>query len=355
MKKKKGIFYAEPGNFDYISKSFVAQNSYTVDEFRKFFLDLDAPNWNESDRKKYSPIVASFLSDYYKTKNEKFSTAFETDSLYIRIPSTIQQKNINAPQIVELMKKLLLFSKKPVISYRNLSCIDSADGWWLNHDAEFGVFRDKFPEMLRAGDVLFLPNSVLLGSGIVNNKQDDVYQVFDIRDLGLYDISLDNDEVWEYYTKDKPFETAGTLSLHFPSTTGLGINDIVEVREKHAEAFEYFLRHLKTLLMSGSAGQTDNMRNSITEIAESMRLIDSRYKEHKSKLKELRVNTTIAGTALMIGLIASDSFEVFKILSAIIGSSLVKSLIDYSFERRLPSNISDDPFFIPWQVSSLHR
>ena len=143
------------------------------------------------------------------------------------------------------------------------------------------------------------------------------------------------------------------MSLHFPSTQGLRIEDIVEVREKHVDTHEYFLRQLKTMLVAGTEGSSENVQAAITEIAEAMRLIDARYAEHRRKLKKIYVESAVAGAALVMGLLAKDAPNVFAIMSAIAGSSALKSLIDYSFERKLPGNIAQDPFFIPWQVSRL--
>ena len=94
---------------------------------------------------------------------------------------------------------------------------------------------------------------VLLGSGTIEGGQT-VDVVFDMRDLELYDINLNNEDVWNYFVQDTPFSKAGTLSLHFSPTSGLRIEDIVEVRQKDIEAFEYLLRNLRKYLILGKTG-----------------------------------------------------------------------------------------------------
>ena len=112
---------------------------------------MGVENWAEEDRKRASIKVARFLADYFRTQNSKFSKVFDVDSIYLRVPSTIQQKGVTDAQFTALTKKLLLFSKTPIISYTLLFCIETPYGWDFRHDEEFGALieNESFKNMLR--------------------------------------------------------------------------------------------------------------------------------------------------------------------------------------------------------------
>jgi len=349
---KKNLLY-DPKIARFVQKISLPSSSYNIEEFRDFFENLDVTEWNEKERKRVSVNVARFLADYFKTNNKKFIEAFDVDSVYLRIPSTIYKRNITWEQVNDLIRKLLIFSKRSVISYSMLSCVDSIDGWHLSHDFEFGEFRDNYPSLLKLGDVLFLPSTVWLGTSISGGEKQHIRTVFNIDDLKLFDVDINDADIYGYFVKNRPFRRAGTLSLHFPSTNGLRFEDLVEVRETNRDSFEYFLRHLKSLLDSGREGRSDALRKSVVEVAEAMRLIDSRYKEHRNMLAKISIKAALAGISLAIGLIAKDTLNTFNIMSAIIGSSAVTNLVDYYSGSKLPPSITADPFFVPWSVNRL--
>jgi len=353
-KMKKPFIDDKLISWEFIRKSRPDINAINIDDLNKFIGTLHVEKWDSHNRKTNSLVVARFLCDYYKTNNLEFANVLGEDSIYLRIPAYFNPGKYNQKYIYNLFKKTALYSKQTIVSYPMMQLVHTLDGWDLSHSGELGSYREMFPDLLKVGKVLFLPNYLFIGR-LNNEGKQELDMVFDITDIEHVDINLNNNDVWKYFLEDVPYQRSGSLAISFPSTKNITIEEIYEIRDKYKNEFEYFLRCLNKMLSHGKEGCSEKLRKSISEVSEGVRFIECKYQEHKMKKRKILIEGTLASVSLAIGLISHNASDTFRIISAIIGSSAIRNLINYYMEGDIPFNVKNDPFFIPWHVHKLNQ
>ena len=336
----------------------------------------DAPSMQLKDFQKniyntFDTIGIRVISDYKKLSEEEkllankeilgqmiglgFSGSDLVEINHVNTRFSHQQLNKfnvggNAAQWDVLHRKSAIYADHSIICIPPIK--NYADSGNIASDRTIGMqtinFLLQHRPLIELGKMSVVPE-IVKNIGIDYQEQ----TVFNVAELDTTKVDLTDPVIKSFFFREgKMLKRSGLLMLNSPSSTGLELDDIMEVIEaEHPDMYAFFQSHLKTLMSRVSPDDsTHALKCGLREVDLGIQELDNRYQMAKKRQKQK--TQKLGAGVLAIGLYSESEDAVRMIQDALFNAKL-SSMISYTSEKEvgsIPDDVRNSPFFIPWLI-----